>query len=204
MVKILTKVQGPVLDHGNGLNKELESKLKNLFGYNQSVINFGYDGRIFPQYYYKLMQLAKTNEEISTILSRGVVEQPVEVDLSTMFRLNDSGEFTNNSRLFHTSGNDMIGGKYIDSVYYINEFSVGTYTVHGHTGLGKPLFVEILKSLKSGGVESIAIQNIITNSRDWWTKLGFTLIPSASNPKCPNMDTKIESIDHIIELNSSF
>jgi hypothetical protein len=207
MTTIITKVQGPVLDYGNTLSRQLEPLIESLYGHNQEEINFGYEWRVRPQHYYKLMQLGKTNEEISAILSKGTFEQPLEVDLNslfTLFMLDESGKFTSSSRLKHTSGDDMIGGRYFDSVYYMRDFSVGTYTVHGHTGLGRPLFVEILKSLKNTGVESIAIQNIITNSRAWWTKLGFTLIPMVSDPNCCNLDTKVESIDHIIELNSSY
>jgi hypothetical protein len=150
MTTIITKVQGPVLDYGNTLSRQLEPVIEDLYGYNQEEINFGYEGRVHPQHYYKLIQLAKTNADISAILSKGTFEQTLEVDLNsmfTLFMLDESGKFTSSSRLKHTSGDDMIGGRYVDSVYYLRDFSVGTYTVHGHTGLGKPLFVEILKSL---------------------------------------------------------
>jgi hypothetical protein len=194
------------LDYHNELHHDLKAVIKMLWGSNQEEINFGYGGRILAQHYHKLIELSKTNTQIASILDKGVFEEPIEVQLNDMyeiFMMSDTGQFTSNSLLKHTNkDDDMIGGVFKNGVYYMREFSVGTYTVHGHTGIGKPLFVEILKSLKIAGVSYIAIQNIIPNSKVWWTKLGFTLIPFAACPKSRNKDTKIESIDDIIRYNS--
>jgi hypothetical protein len=197
---VITQVRGPNLFNQNlHLRFQLEQYFSNGRSSNHTdQVRFDNDIKIYPQDYYQLVWLAQEDQELRELLESVLWENPETVNLNDFVHVSRYGVITNkgvygtSSRLYPSCG-----------ILVVNDFRLGDYIGRGHCGLGRSVFLHMLKLAllqeEDNECHSVMLHAVIPQSVGFWEKLGFTLNMKSSG--CT--DSTTVSIESILEFNQS-